>query len=83
MSFEFMYGDTWYKYEDGHIRQQRGTDFYMYFCPVLNDIKDTLKDLPVDQCQLIMAAIVHGYFHGHAAGQRYKTTEFKRVLNID
>lgn len=83
MSFEFMYGDTWYKYEDGHIRQQRGTDFYMYFCPVLNDIKDTLKDLPVNQCQLIMAAIVHGYFHGHAAGQRYKTTEVKRVLNID
>lgn len=83
MSFEFMYGDTWYKYEDGHIKQQRGTDFYMYFCPVLNDIKYTLKDLPVDQCQLIMAAIVHGYFHGHAAGQRYKTAEFKRVFNLE
>ena len=83
MSFEFMYGGEWYKYEDGHINQERGTDFYVYFCPVLNDIKDTLKDLSIDQCQHIMEAIVHGYFHGHAAGQRYKINEVKRVLDIN
>lgn len=83
MSFEFIYGGEWYKYEDGYIKQQRGVDFYIYFCPVLDDLNDKLKDLPIDQCQVIMEAIVHGYFHGHASGQKYKIREVKRVLDID
>ena len=83
MSFEFMYGDTWYKYEDGHIKKKYGFDFYDFFCPVHVDLHDKLKDLSVDQCQTIMEAVLHGYFYGVGEGKKEKIQEFKRVFKID
>ena len=82
MTFEFRYGDTWYKYEDGHIKKQCGLDFYDYFCPVLIDLSDKIQDFSADQLKSIMEAIIHGYYHGHAAGQKHKIQEFKRIFKI-
>ena len=83
MNFEFMYSDTWYKYEDGHIKKKCGFDYYDYFCPVLIDLSDNLKDLSADQLHSIMGAILHGYFYGVGEGKKAKIQEFKRVFQLD
>lgn len=83
MTFEFMYGDTWYKYEYGRIKKKCGFDLWDYFCQVHVDLSDKLNDLSVDQCQTIMEAILHGYFYGVGEGKKAKIQEFKRVFQID
>lgn len=83
MTFEFMYGGEWYKYEDGYIKKEYGTDFYVRFCPVQSELTDIIESIDIEHLRIIMAAIVHGYFHGEAAGQKHKIQEFKRVFNID
>ncbi len=82
-TFEFMYRDSWYKYEDGHIKKKYGFDYYDYFCPVYVDLSDKLKDLADDQCQTIMEAILHAYFYGIVEGKKEKIREFKKVLALD
>lgn len=83
MTFDFMYRDAWYTYEDGHIKKKRGFDFCDFFCPVHIDLHNKLKDLSVDQCQSIMEAILHGYFYGVGEGKKAKIQEFKRVFKLD
>ena len=82
-SFEFVYGATWYKYENGRINKKNCFGSYDYFCPVHVDIHNQLKDLSIDQCKSIMKAILHGYICGIAEGKQEKIKEFKRVLQID
>lgn len=82
-SFEFMYGAAWYKYEDGHIKKKNGFGSYDFFCPVNVDVDNQLKDLSIDQCEIIMKAILHGYRYGFAEGKKEKIKEFKRVFQID
>ena len=83
MTFDFTYGGLQYKYEDGWIHEHRGSNFYIKVCPVLAELKDNLDDFTLDQRVTVMRAILHGYFHGDAAGQREKIREFKRVFDID
>ena len=83
MSFEFMYSGEYYKYENGWLYQQRGSDFYIPFCPVLIDLNNKLQDFSAAQLLIIMKAILHGYFHGEATGQKHKIQEFKRVFALD
>ena len=83
MSFEFMYGTEWYKYEDRHIKKKRGFDYYEYFCPVHVDLNNNLEGLSTDQLKNIMEAILHSYFYGIGEGKKEKIKEFKRVFNID
>ena len=83
MSFEFMYGDTWYKYECGYIHRQNCFGHYGKLVPVMRELDDQIDSYSLDQKQLIMGAIIHGFTHGKLAGAEDKTREIKRVLNID
>ena len=83
MTFEFMYGNTWYKYEGGWIHKKKGLTFYEHFCPVHVDIQNHLSSLSADQLNSIMYAIIHGYCHGFTDGKKEKIREFKRVFTID
>ena len=83
MTFEFMYGNTWYKYEGGWIHIKKGLTLYEHFCPVHVDIQNQLSSLSADQLNSVMCAIVHGYCHGFAKGKKDKIAEFKRVFAID
>ena len=80
---EFMYRDTWYKYEDGHIKKRYGLTHYDYFCPVFVDLSDNIDSFSDDQLKTIMETILHGYFYGVGEGKKEKVREVKRVLNID
>ena len=82
MSFEFMYGNTWYKYEGGWIHKKTGFTLYEHFCPVHVDIQNQLGSLSADQLNNIMEAIIHGYCYGFTEGKKEKIREFKRVFNI-
>ena len=77
------FGGLQCRYEDGWIQEHRGADFYNNVCPVLVDLKEQLESLSLEQLEIVMRAIIHGYFHGNAAGQREKIREFKRVFDID
>ena len=83
MTFEFMYGDDWYKYEDGWIHNKEFGNFYLHLCPVERELKEQLETLDLTQRRIIMSAIIHGYAHGRTAGQKDKIREFKRMFNID
>lgn len=83
MTFEFMYGDSWYKYEGRHIKKQYGSGLYDDFCPVLVTLSDKLKDFSDDQRKSIMEAILHSYFYGVGDGKKAKIHEFKRVFQLD
>lgn len=82
-TFEFMYNDTWYKYEGGYIYRQDINDFYQPYCPVLIDLEGILNTFDTPQLQTIMAAIIHGFIHGKNAGRSQQINEFKRLFNID
>ncbi len=82
-TFEFMYRDSWYKYEDGHIKKKYGFDLYEFFCPVYVDLSDKIDSLADDQLRTIMEAILHGYFYGVGEGKKEKIREFKRVFALD
>ena len=82
-TFEFMYDDTWYKYEGGHIYRQDINGFYQSYCPVLIDLEGILKTFDTPQLQTIMAAIIHGFVYGKIAGRTNQIKEFKRLFNID
>ena len=47
MSFEFMYGDTQYKYEDGKLLKQNLLGTYLdpldIVCPVLRELQQQMK----------------------------------------
>ena len=82
-TFEFMYNDTWYRYECGYIYRQNCFGDYGKLVPVMRELNEQLVGYSLDQKQLIMGAIIHGFTHGKFAGADDKTREIKRVLNID
>ena len=79
-TFEFMYGDTWYKYEDGYIYSQNG---YGPGIPVVRELEQIVDNFSLPDKQNIMCAIVHGYTYGTYAGAADKVRELKRVLCIE
>lgn len=83
MSFEFMYCDTWYKYENGYIYRQNCFGHYGKLTPVMQELTHSLEDYSLDQKQTIMCAILHGFTCGKLAGSADKVREIKRVLDID
>jgi hypothetical protein len=83
MTFEFMYGDTWYKYEAGYIYRQNSFGNHIKLIPVVQELSRSLEDYSLDQKQTIMCAILHGFTCGKLAGAANKVAEIKRVLNID
>ena len=83
MTFEFMYGNTWYKYEGGWIHKKKGLTFYDYFCPVYVDLSDKIDSFSEDQLKSILEAILHAHFYGVGEGKKEKIREFKRVFALD
>lgn len=83
MSFEFMYCDTGYKYENGYIYRQNRFGHYGKLVPVVQELRCSLEDYSLDQKQTIMCAIIHGFTCGKLAGSTDKVREIKRVLEID
>ena len=84
--FEFMYGDTWYKYDshgDGYIHRQNIYGDYVKHCPVPQGLAERIDEFDLSQCRIIMEAVIHGYVHGKLAGANDKVREIKRVLDID
>lgn len=79
-TFDFMYGDTWYKYADGYIYSQDG---YAPGIPVVKEIAQTIDNFSLPDKQNIMCAIVHGYTYGTYDGAADKVREIKRVLCIE
>lgn len=82
LQFEFMYADTWYKYENSWIYRQNIYGDYVKHCPVLPDLVRKLEDLYTDQQHTIMEAILYGFCHGKMAGADAKIKEIKNVLCI-
>lgn len=83
MSFEFMYGDTWYKYENGYIYRQDLYGVYVKLVPVMSEFSRCIDEYSLDQKQLIMGAVIHGYTCGKLDGANSKVKEIQRVLNLD
>lgn len=83
MSFKFMYGDNWYKYEDGLIHKQGAHEcWWIPLFPVFSDELD-LSIFDETQLRTVMSAIMYGYGHGIVKGKKEKIAEFKKVFNID
>lgn len=83
-TFEFMYGNSWYRFEGDRITKQFGsTEYYDYFCPVAADLCEKIDSFSTDQLKSIMEAILHGYFYGVGDGKKEKIREFKRVFALD
>lgn len=82
-TFEFVYRDSWYRYENGHIKKKITFDCYDYFCPVYIDLSDKIDEFSDAQCKSIMEAVLHGYFCGIGEGKKEKIREFKRVFALD
>ena len=82
MTFDFMYGDTWYKYENGWIHRQNIIETWDPFCPVHEELAKQLDSFSADQLRTVMGAIIHGYGHGKVKGKQEKIAEFKRVFNL-
>jgi hypothetical protein len=78
-----MYGDTWYRYEDGYIYRQNIYGGYEQRIPVVKDLIQTLDNFSLPDKQNIMCAIVHGHTYGKFAGAADKVKEIKRVLCIE
>lgn len=81
--FEFMYADSWYKYENSCIYRRNSYGDYTKHCPVLPDLERKLEEFTTDQLYTIMEAILYGYYHGMIAGADAKVKDIKRVLSID
>ena len=81
-TFEFMYGDTWYTYEDGYI-YGHGDYNYKQGIPVVRELNQIIDNFSLPDKQNIMCAIVHGHTYGKYAGAEAKVKEIKRVLCIE
>ena len=87
MSFEFMYGDTWYKYADGKLLKQNLLETYLdpldIVCPVLKELQQQMETIPEDIRPVVMQGLLHAYGYGIIDGKKKKISEFKRVFNLD
>ena len=82
-SFEFMYGDTWYKYENGYIYRQNIYGNFEQLTPVLPELNRCIGDFSLPDKQNIMCAILHGYSCGKLVGAADKVRAIKNVLCLD
>ena len=83
ISFEFMYGDSRYRYENGYIYRQDLYGVYVKLVPVMQEFTRCIDEYSLDQKQLIMGAVIHGYTCGKLDGANGKIKEIQRVLNLD
>ena len=87
MSFEFMYCDSCYKYEDGNLMKQNSLKYYdPYFdtvCPVVRELQEQMEAIPNDLRPVVMQGLIHAYGYGVVDGKKKKIAEFKRVFNLD
>jgi hypothetical protein len=87
MTFEFVYCNIWYKYEDGKIIQQCSDGTYSNWdepvCPVVIELQKQLTAIPEDVKPVVMQGLLHAYCHGIIDGKNKKIAEFKRVFKID
>lgn len=83
LQFEFMYADSWYKYENSWIYKRNIYGDYVKHCHVLPNLVRKLEDLYIDQQHTLMEAILYGYYQGTGVGATNKVNEIKRVLCID
>lgn len=87
MSFEFMYSDSWYKYENGKLLKQNLIGEYLdpldVVCPVLRELQEQMKLIPEGVRPLVMQGLLHAYYHGIVDGKNKKIAEFKRMFKLD
>ena len=55
LQFEFMYADTWYKYENSWIYRQNIYGDYVKHCPVLPDLVRKLEDLYIFEAKIYIS----------------------------
>ena len=86
-TFEFMYGDTWYKYENGKLLKQNSLETYFdpidIVCPVLRELQERMEFIPEDVRPVVMQGLLHAYGYGIVDGKKKKIAEFKRVFALD
>lgn len=82
MTFEFIFGDIWYQYNDGAIHYKDKYGVYVYLCPVLDEFNKKLEDFSTEQLQIILSAIIHSYGCGKCDGKNAKIREFKNLFNL-
>ncbi len=84
MTFEFMYGNHWYKYDRGYIfKKGNFTSYHEQVCPVVRQLNELIESLSTEQQQAVMLAILHGYRSGYDVGRNDQIKDFKRLFNID
>ena len=80
MIFEFIYNNTWYKYDSGCIyKQDQVNNFSIKVCSIPPELCEILFDFDLSQRRIIMSSIISSY----TAGKEDKVIELKRMLNID
>ena len=87
MTFEFMYSDNWYQYNNGKLLKQNSFGTYIDYlddvCPVVRELQDQLEAIPEDVRPVVMQGLLHAYGYGVIDGKKKKIAEFKRVFNLD
>lgn len=87
MSFEFMYYDSWYRYENGKLLKQNLMGKYLdppdVVCPVLKELQGQMEFIPEDVRPIVMQGLLHAYGHGVVDGKNKKIAEFKRVFALN
>jgi hypothetical protein len=83
MTFEFIFDETVYKYEDGDIyyKTNYGGSF-LQLCPVLNELNILMETFDNNQRIVIMEALVHSCLAGYRDGKKAKIREFKNLFDL-
>ena len=82
MTFEFIFEETVYKYEDGGIYYKTNYGSFLHLCPVLNELNILMETFDNNQRIAIMEALVHSCFAGYRDGKKAKIQEFKSVFDL-
>ena len=67
MTFEFIYDDTWYKYDDGKLKKKNSLDFYDDYSinvPVIRELQEQMEAIPKDVRPLVMQGLLQAYGYG-------------------
>lgn len=87
MTFEFMYSNNWYQYNNGKLLKQNSFGTYIDYlddvCPVVTELQNQLEAIPEDVRPVVMQGLLHAYGYGIIDGKKKKIAEFKRVFNLD
>jgi hypothetical protein len=82
MTFEFIFEDTIYKYEDGWIHYKTNYGGFIHLCPVLNELNIIIETFDDNQRIAIMEALVHSCLAGYHDGKKAKIREFKNLFDL-